>query len=396
MQPLPAPWTLWWQGDLPCRFSPEDAARNRDFLVDLIGREWLQNSLVPLSAHPLISEWMTNGCNGFLLLNALAEDARLLQAVSGFDQILKDPCDGELCKPTWHLIRGAAMFRRAGVSVTEFYKQTDKAAPDFSVRFNSVEANVEAKLLVDSDLEEMFGQFGERLYKKIFAEALSRESIHPLVTVIFKNVGDLADPEDIVSSATALLRDPRPAPKEFRTKSFNVFADLAPAGEGLYRGCNILCPRSEKENLRVANRVSKASQQLLSGSASEHPGILWLGLTRHQDAVFLRDQLQRSFDSGRHAGISQAFLLLSGTHLEPPRRTVADYGALVANPNSARPLSTRIPVKPLELNGDLLALHGADRGLSAYRVGAVQVRVGPGMPQLILPDFRRVDGRSLA
>ncbi|MGC1482935.1 MAG: hypothetical protein WA789_03995 [Candidatus Acidiferrum sp.] len=317
-------------------------------------------------------------------------------AVPGFDQVLKDLCDGELCKPAWHLIRCAAMFQRANANVTEFYKQTDKAAPDFSIRFDSVEANVEAKLLVDSDLEETFGKYGERVYKKIFAEAMSQESIHAPVTVILKDVNDLADPATVVSSVTALLRDPRPAPKESRTKSFNIFVSAAPPGKGLYRGCYVLCPRSEKENLRVASRVSKASQQLLSELADERPGILWLGITHHQNAVFLRDQLLNRFDSGRHAGISQAFLVLSGTHLESPIRTVVDYGALVTNPKSTRQLSTGIPVKPLDLNGDLVALHGADRSISAYRVGAVQVRVGPDMPQLFLPDFRQVDRASLA
>ena len=182
------------------------------------------------------------------------------------------------------------MFQRAGTKVTEFYKQTDKPAPDFSIQFDSIEANVEAKLLVKSDLEEMFEQYGGRILEEIFKQAMPQESIHPPVSVVFKDVGNLPDSEKAVNSVIALLSDSQPPPKESRTECFNIFVGPAPPGKGLYRGCYLLCPRSEKENLRVANRVSKASQQLLSASANERPGFLWLGMTRHQNANFLRDQ----------------------------------------------------------------------------------------------------------
>jgi hypothetical protein len=145
-----------------------------------------------------------------------------------------------------------------------------------------------------------------------------------------------------------------------------------------------------KKNLRVASRMRQASHQLLAERAAGRPGILWLGLTQHQDAKFLRTLLLRKFGNGDYAGLSQVYLVLSGTHLEPPRRTVADFGARIVNPKSLAPLPVEMPLKSLDLRGDLNALQDSHDGLPAYRVGAVEIKVAPGSPPLILPDLRRV------
>ncbi|HXN18475.1 MAG TPA: hypothetical protein VN875_09110 [Candidatus Binatus sp.] len=283
------------------------------------------------------------------------------------------------------------MFRRAGGVVSQFYEQTEKGAPDFSVRFNDIEANVEAKLLLKSALEEAFEGYAQTLVKRIFGEVMADEMIHPPATAIFEDADNLADAGEVVNAVAALLRDPKLPPKEFRGTSFRVIIGPKPPGVGLFRSFYALCLRSEKENLRVSSRVSKASQQLQWDSAAECPGIVWLGLTRHQNSVFVRNLLLRKFNAGQFSGISQAFLLASGTHLESPMRTVVDYGVRIVNPKSRVTLTATIPVKPLGLIGDLIALHGSEAGLPAYRAGAVETRCGPGMPQLLLPDLRRVD-----
>jgi hypothetical protein len=46
----------------------------------------------------LITEWMTNGANAFLLLNALAEDARLLTSVPGFDEVVRELRENKQCQ----------------------------------------------------------------------------------------------------------------------------------------------------------------------------------------------------------------------------------------------------------------------------------------------------------
>jgi len=149
------------------------------------------------------------------------------------------------------------MFQRAGVAVTGFYEQTNEKIPDFSITFDSVEANVEAKLLTKSDVEDAFEEYAKPLLHRIFVEVMAKEAIYPPVTIIVKNAAHLPDPNEVGNATRTLVNGP---PKELRTEFFNVFVDAAPSiTTTLFRSCHILCPRSEKENLRVETRVKKAS-----------------------------------------------------------------------------------------------------------------------------------------
>jgi hypothetical protein len=132
------------------------------------------------------------------------------------------------------------MFQRAGVTVSEFYEQTGGKIPDFALAFGSIKANVEAKLLTTSDVEETL---------------------------------------------------------------------------------SLLCPRSDKENLRAESRVKDAAHQLVSDETS---GILSIGLRKQQDPLAIRDRLLFNFARGKFSSVSSVALSLSGTHLEAPRRSVVD------------------------------------------------------------------------
>jgi hypothetical protein len=218
--------------------------------------------------------------------------------------------------------------------------------------------------------------------------------VHPPVTIVIKDIGTLPQPAEIIQTAAMLLHDSKSAPKEHRGAHFNLFLGEPPVGKRLFRHCFVLCPRSGKENFRVATRIRKASRQLMSERVAGHPGIFWLGMTRFQNAQLIRSMLMRHFDEGKYPGVSQAFLIHSGIHLGTPRRTVIDYGARIVNAKSRVPLLSTFPVRPLDLLGDVLAL--PELGLPAYRVGAVETRVGPDMPQLQLPDLRNLDQQDLA
>jgi hypothetical protein len=393
MSLLRAPWTTWWQDDIPCRFSREEAIQNCSFLIDLLGREWLQKALGPRTQHPLVSEWMTNGANAFLLLNALAEDARLLVSVRGFDDVVKDLRHRRRCRPAWHVIRAAAMFQRGGVAITEFYEQTNEKIPDFSITWNSIEANVEAKLLTKSDVEDAFEEYAKPLQQRIFAEAMAKEAVYPPVTVIVKDAALFPDSNEVVSAARTLINAP---PAESRTEFFNIFVDAPPTiTTTLFRSCHILCPRSEKENLRVETRVRDASHQLLSDATSERPGILCIGVTQQQDPLAIRDLLVRRFDRGQYPGVCLAILSLSGTHLEHPRRSVVDLLTTIVNPKGRVPLPYTFPIRPLDLNAPL-DKRSDDAGIPAYRVMAAETRIAPGVSGVSLPDIRRIAPRALA
>lgn len=222
------------------------------------------------------------------------------------------------------------------------------------------------------------------------------EQIYPPLTIVVKSVTSLPNRDEVVLAVSKLLEDSKSSyPRNHRASNFNVFIDSPPVGKGLFRQYFILCPRSDDENLRVAARARNASRQLLSKRAAANPGIFWLGLARHQNAAFLRALITRKFDRGEYSGISRVCLLQSGTHLEPPRRSVIDYITQIVNVRSRSPLPANVGMKPLDLIGDLMALHGFEPGIPTYRVGAVETRVSPGMSPLCLPDIRSIDHQSL-
>jgi integrase len=172
-----APWTTWWQTDMPCRFSQEESRANLAFLIDVLGEDWIKKAGTIHSNHPLGTEWATNGAGAFLLLNALAEDIRLIRTVPGFSVVLDDLLDGKQCRAAWHVVRTAAMFARGGAPVCEFFEQTDVKVPDYVIQSKSEKINVEAKLLLSSDKEEAFTNFASPLLDTIMKQAMSAEAV---------------------------------------------------------------------------------------------------------------------------------------------------------------------------------------------------------------------------
>jgi len=362
------------------------------FLTEVLGESWIEKAASAHSNHPLGTEWATNGAGAFLQLNALADDIRLIQTAPGFNAVLDDLRDGKQCRAAWHTIRTAAMFARGGAPVCEFFPQADVKVPDFVIRTSSRKINVEAKLLLGSDKEEEFTDFAFPLLDAILKQAMSSEAVHPPVMVVFRNAEQLPPARAVFDTVSALLRDGNaPQSRAVKSELFNVFVDPAPTTTGLYRLCHLLCPRSENENLRVASRARAASHQLLSDMARKGPGIMWLGVTEHQDARSVYDLLMRKFRDAQYPGISAAILSLSGTHMEPPRRTVVDYLLTISNPRAKSTLPARVPLKPLDLSPRLIDLQQTLRGVSAYRCAASEVRVREDTKGVFLPDIRRID-----
>jgi hypothetical protein len=322
MSQITAPWSTWWQDDLPCFFSQQRTTLNRDFLSDILGRAWLQKALGPRSQHSLVMEWMTAGANSFLLLNALAEDLRALESVRGLDVVLEDLRQSQQCLSTWHVLRTAAMFNRGGARIEEFFTQSGVKVPDFSVSYQSIQANVEAKLLTTSDMEESFQEYAKPILDRVFAQSMVEERRHPPVTVVVKDPLNLPESGEVIRSVETLLKH---APGQLRNRSFNVFVEAPPeVPTTLFKRCYILSPRSNKEDLRVGTRIRDASHQLLAQSFSAVSGIACVGITEKQDPMAVKELLLRKFRDGQYAGVSAAVLLLSRTHIQPPRRSVID------------------------------------------------------------------------
>jgi hypothetical protein len=213
------------------------------------------------------------------------------------------------------------------------------------------------------------------------------ERRHPPVTVIIKDPSNLPEPEEVVRSVEILLKH---APGQLRNQSFNIIVEAPPElATTPYKRCYILCPRSSKEDLRVNARIRDASHQLLAQSLSTVSGIACIGITQQQDPIAARELLLRKFRDGQYSGVSAAILLLSGTYIQPPRRSVIDLYSAISNPKSQAPLTVPIPFKALDFM-KRLEDHFNDPGIPAYRVCAAQTRKTEQGLNLRLDDVRRI------
>jgi hypothetical protein len=193
-----APWAAWWQDDLPCLFTGEQAAKNHALLVEILDGYWLSKA-DHLSPHPILSRWANNGAGSFLELNALADDMRLVRNVPGFETVLHDLENASTADSAWHAVHGAALFERHTPGcVVKFFPQTDVSLPDFLLRLAGADIPVEAKLLTRSQTEQEFNRYGQALTKRIFETVLLAGTVHPGATLVFKDSACLPPHEDVL------------------------------------------------------------------------------------------------------------------------------------------------------------------------------------------------------
>jgi hypothetical protein len=225
---------------------------------------------------------------------------------------------------------------------------------------------------------------------------LAPKTVNPVVTIVFKDAGNLPAVEDVVRNVADGIRQFLDRPMELRTHLFNIFVE---PGEGMSSGlaeskaCLIFCPRSEKENSRVHRIAAKASKQLSSGVAATLPGVLILGVTHYQDTKQLAGLLRQRFDGGQYAGISGAVLIQAGTNMEAPLRAPLDLLATLRNPRAAR-AHPNMRLQPVGLIGQLST--DPSVGLPAYRHHVNEAVYGGGPCSLFLPATRVLSPQMLA
>jgi hypothetical protein len=393
-------WANWWQDDLPCAFTREDAARSAAYLEEVLGAEFLSASRHPASQvnHPILQRWKGGGANAFLELNALASDLRVVSGAQGFASVMRDLKDRRKCSPTWHTLHAAALHARAqGATIERFYPQTDESCPDFLISYDGGQCVAfEAKLLTKSGPEVEFEARAAQVSEQIMTGVLGAATVHPVVTVVFRDAENLPSAESVVAAAAGgLARFERDA-LEFRSPLANIFIDPADGtstGVSESRTCLVLCPKSHKEDSRVHRIAAKASRQLLSDASKDHPGMLVLGITHLQDPGYVAGLFQRRFAAGHYPGISTVLLMRTGTNLDPPARFPIDLLAAVHNSRAARS-QPKVPLRPV---GSLARLPlGEQGGVPAYRRLTHEVRVGDGPCSLSLPDIRVLSPDMLA
>lgn len=392
-------WTKWWQDDIPCRFSPGEATENAAYLTHLLGSSFLNAANHPVAEvrHPILQRWKTCGAGAFLELNTLASDLKVVSGADGFETVVHDLKNPNTCASTWHTVHAAALLGRApGTQVERFFPQADESLPDFLVLHQGQKVMCEAKLLAKSGQEEAFEAYASQLSQRIMNEVLAGASTHPSVTVVLKNVHSLPPVDDVVrvvAEGRAYYSEGR---LEYRSPAFNVFLDPAQSmasGVGESRSCFLLCPKSEKEDLRVQRPGAKASRQLSSKTAADHPGMLLLGITNLQDPGYVVSLFRRRFEGGQYPGISGAMLIHAGTHMEQPLRAPLDLIATVRNDRSTQP-HPNLPLQPAGLIGPLPAEPSEE--IPAYRHLSHEVRVGDGFGGLFMPDLRTLSLEMLS
>lgn len=139
-------WTQWWQDDLPCQFTKEQAVENAAFLMRVLGKEVFVNTRFDgWRNHPLLVRWQSAGAGSFLELNVLADDIRQVEQVEGLDRCLSDLRDRNRFFSSRHTLHSAALFARSGKATVHSFLHDD--APDFLLECDNQMISVEAKLL---------------------------------------------------------------------------------------------------------------------------------------------------------------------------------------------------------------------------------------------------------
>jgi hypothetical protein len=393
-----APWTIWWQTDLPCEFSQERAVENCAYLVSLLGKEWLRTGITKPGPknHPLLARWLENGAGAFLQLNLLAEDVRVLENIGGVEAVLGDLRDSALFFPTWHVLHSAALFERAlKGTVVKFFPQNDRIVPDYLLSNGGKDVPVEAKLLTQSEPEGAFGRYGKKLCEELEHEVMNEQRVYPTLMVMCKNADALPLIPDVVQCAKQSFAQFKGQSVVVRGEAVNIRVESAPTTSStLYRACFIYCPRSEKEDLRVVDRSKNASRQLRQYGLG---GIACLGLSGYHDPHYVKALLEKRFVAGQFASIHGAILMRSGTHLEPPKRSVVDLLGTIKNPNHLSSGTFTLKMSTVGLVDNFFQAVEPEL-IPVYRVCFAETLVAadPGPQRVMIPDVQVLSPEAFA
>jgi hypothetical protein len=373
---LPAPWTEWWQDDLPCVFDQETTFANLRYLVNLFGESWLEKHTNKLheNLHPLAVRWLTCGLSAYIELNVLASDLRLLESKPNFELVLADLLDASQYLPAWHTLHSAALFERAiQGSVQEFAYDSRQKHPDFIVTIEGQSTAVEAKFVSDSQKEVLFRNWASEVIKLLMDTFEENEESLIRVIIVAKNIDDLPSANVILDTIVGLPLSAQKAWHKYQSNKFNLFC--IPNEESIeksftkFRDFNCICPKSSYEDIRVLRRAKDASQQLKLHSLRNHPGLLCLGLGHLQNAFHIAHLINEQFVSGRLSSISNVLLSKIGTQAGPPKRTSLDMFDFINNPKARVFYGGPFRIRPAGSFGSLLDQFSPEDPIAVYRYG---------------------------
>ena len=247
-------------------------------------------------------------------------------------------------------------------------------------------------MLTKSDKEDYFTEWATRIAEMIFKNNIIPFSgFQPIVSVIVKDCDNLPGQLLLLETVRSTLSRFQKDTVEARTKLFNVFVDpntFDTSGLSCCRCCLILCPKSPNEDIRVQDRSKKASKQLSAYSIENTAGLFCLGITRLQNPHYISDLLQSRFSKGQYSGISSVMMILTGTHLGNPRRSVIDLIDLVKNKKASISIPGHLTFAASGLLGHLIRGIPPPVEVPAYRHLVTEGKIANPPGKLFLPDVR--------
>jgi hypothetical protein len=394
---IKSPWKDWWQTDKPCIFPPEQADNNCKYLINALGNDWLASRIKQANSntHPLISNWLGQGADNFIILNALAEDLRILEAVPGLDLLVNDLKDSDTYMPTWHTIHSAALVERGERgTVSKFSPEAGQKLPDFLIIKDSKEIPAEAKFLTLSETQTNFNQYAKRLLSDIETEVLVDERIYPTIDIVCKNADNLPDISAVVETIKIGFQHFNNGTIVLRSELFNIILDIPnqdTSNFSIFKDCCIYCPKSVKEDLRVVNRIKDASKQLGAYKSSTNGGVLFLGLTEYQDPHHIKSLIYNRYVKNQYSGISMAFFIRTMLAFATPERGTMDFISIITNPNKTQSERFNLKFRPIDLWNRLFETTQPEQGIPAYKSGGITAKIKKAIPfGLQIPDIRKL------
>ena len=363
-------------------YSEERANENANLLRTLLGDKWLRRGSQDQRrlGHLLLNAWSCADIQGFVQMNSLAEDLRVLSEADSLGAILSDLREERQCAAAWHVLHAAALFARdPAQTVLTFFPKNQLSAPDFTVRAPSGDIlTVEAKLLEISKSELEFGRYARKLHDRAFSALLHPNKMNPFVKIIIKDSAQRAPIEDVLAVLAGGLKRYRSNELEWRGPAFNIFISPPPIETlafAAYRACMVLAPRSPTEDIRVFDRSKAASKQLGSFNDGRNAGVFSLGLTKHQDPHFLVKRFEERFKGGNYSNISSAILMARMEPIQQHHKPSLDFVAVVHNPKA----KVHIPAFCLHTAGQFVDFPPeppTSSEVSAYQYSTVEAAKG--------------------
>ncbi|MFO1452519.1 MAG: hypothetical protein U1F61_30410 [Opitutaceae bacterium] len=389
-------WPNWMPKDLPCQFSMQRSRENCQYLNSIFGLKLMQRTQ-KRSEHPLLKQCDSGGAQGFLKLNEVAEDLRLLDEKPGINRVLEEFSDDRTCLSVWHLIHTAALFERANPgTVQELVDSKESEAPDIVVCVAGANIPVEAKLLTTSLNEENFQRESRAIYDAIYSDnRIELRGFH--VTIVSKTEAKITQ-KTAIQFAAETLKKWNGRPTAIRSPEINLF--IEPYSSRGMRDCvavTVLAPAPSAELPRALSRAKKASGQLRALDWTKKSGILALSLDDERDAAEVFSAIATQTRRGQLKGVAAVMLSRRFVNMGPPVYSPLDLLAIKTNPHAEHPLTGEVPIKPLGLAGSLIEFESTFSGIRAYRFScATGTVVDPQCAQIWTPAVQRLSPHLLA